>query len=199
MAVFKIGVRELRWCESNPVRDVTLPRPAPGRTRFLSDDERARLLAACRTSEQRALYPFVLFCLTTGCRRGEAYGLLWRDVDLRRRWAIFRITKNGTARGVPLVPAVVAEFELLLRDDERVFPLDMGRAWDTAVRKAGLTDFRFHDLRHSAASRLVQSGANLSEVAQLLGHRDIRMTQRYSHVHSDHTRALVDRVMEGIG
>jgi integrase len=64
--------------------------------------------------------------------------------------------------------------------------------------KASLIDFRFHDLRHSAASRLVQSGANLSEVAQLLGHKDIRMTQRYSHVHNEHTRALVDRVIEGI-
>jgi site-specific recombinase XerD len=104
----------------------------------------------------------------------------------------------GSARGVPLVPSVLEEIQKFPRAQERVFPQDMGRAWDTAVRKASLIDFRFHDLRHSAASRLVQSGANLLEVAQLLGHKDIRMTQRYSHVHNEHTRALVDRVMEGI-
>ena len=75
----------------------------------------------------------------------------------------------------------------------------MTRAWHTARRRAGLTDFRFHDLRHSAASHLVQSGANLAEIAELLGHKDIRMTRRYSHVHNAHTQALVDRVMGGIG
>lgn len=197
--VFKIGVRELRWCDSNPVRDVTLPREPTGRTRFLSDAERKALLGACKGSDSPALYPFVLFCLTTGCRRGEAYGLRWADVDLARRWAIFPKTKNGTARGVPLVAGVVAEFEKLPRSADRVFPEDMTRAWLTAVRRAGIVSFRFHDLRHSAASRLVQNGANLAEVATLLGHKGLQMTLRYAHVHSEHTLALVDRVMEGIG
>ena len=197
-AVFKIGVRELRWCESNPVRDVTLPKPSAGRTRFLSDDERTALLSACKASESPSLYAFVLFALTTGARRGELYALRWADVDFARRWAIFPKTKNGTARGVPLVPAVVAALELLPRGGDRVFPEMMTTAWRTAAKNAGLADFRFHDLRHSAASRLVQSGANLSEVAQLLGHKDIRMTQRYSHVHNDHTLKLVDSVMAGI-
>lgn len=194
-AVYKVGVRELRWCESNPVRDVTMPRPASGRTRFLSDDERAALLAACKASEAPALYALVLLALTTGARRGELYALRWADVDMARRWAIFPKTKNGTARGVPLVPSVVAELEKLPRTAARVFPECMTTAWRTAMRTAGIDGFRFHDLRHSAASRLVQSGANLSEVAQLLGHKDIRMTQRYSHVHNGHTLALVDRVM----
>lgn len=199
-AAFRVGVRELRWCEANPVRDVTLPRAAPGRTRFLSDLERSTLLSACKASESPSLYAFVLLALTTGARRGELYALRWSDVDLVRRWAIFPLTKNGTARGVPLVPQVVIELRAQLpRSASRVFPEVMTRAWNTAVRNAGLTDFRFHDLRHSAASRLVQSGANLVEVAQLLGHKDIRMTQRYSHVHNGHTLNLVDRVMGGIG
>ena len=96
---------------------------------------------------------------------------------------------------MPLVAAVVAELEKLSQDGERVFSWDMTRTWRTALRRAGLLGFRFHDLRHSAASMLVQSGANLSEVAQRLGHKDIRMTQRYSHIHSAHTLALIDRVM----
>lgn len=197
-AVFNIGVRELRWCEANPVRDVKLPRPAPGRTRFLNDTERTDLFTACKASDSTALYAFVLMAFTTGARRGEIAALRWSDVDLGRRWAIFPMTKNGDSRGVPLVPAVVTELENLPRAHELVFPQDMTRAWRTAIKRAGITSFRFHDLRHSAASRLVQSGANLSEVAQLLGHKDIRMTQRYSHIHSEHTLALVDRVMGNI-
>lgn len=198
-AVYKVGIRELRWCDYSPVRDVAFPKPAAGRTRFLSDDERTALLAACKASDSPRLYPFVLLALTTGARRGELSGLRWADVDISRRWAIFPKTKNGDARGVPLVPAVVAELENLPRSDDRVFPEQLTRAWHTAMTRAGLTNFRMHDLRHTAASILVQSGANLSEVAQLLGHKDIRMTQRYSHVHNGHTLALVDRVMAGIG
>ena len=100
---------------------------------------------------------------------------------------------------MPLVPAVVAELDKLPRTGDKVFPEQMARAWHTALTRAKVADFRMHDLRHSAASMLVQSGANLSEVAQLLGHKDIRMTQRYSHVHNRHTLALVDRVMAGVG
>jgi len=140
----------------------------------------------------------VLFALTTGARRGELYALRWVDVDFARRWAIFPKTKNGTARGVPLVATVVAELEKLARTDERVFPATVTKAWRTAVRKSGLVDFRFHDLRHSAASHLVQSGANLVEIATLLGHKDIRMTQRYAHVHNTHILDVVDRAMKGM-
>jgi len=197
-AVFTIGVKDLRWCESNPVTQVTLPRLGAARIRFLSDAERRDLLAACRASEAPALYKLVLFALTTGARRGELYALRWADVDLERRWAIFQRTKNGEARGVPLIPAMVAQLSQLPRTADHVFPENMTRAWNTARRNAELLDFRFHDLRHSAASHLVQSGANLAEIAELLGHKDIRMTRRYAHVHSEHTRALVDRVMQGI-
>ena len=197
--MFNIGVRELRWCESNPVREVRLPQPSAARARFLSDAERTALLAACKESPSPALYALVLLALTAGARRGELYALRWADVDLTRRWAIFPKTKNGTARGVPLVASVVTELQKLPRTDERVFPAMMTRAWRTAVRNAGLLDFRFHDVRHSAASHLVQSGANLIEIAILLGHKDIRMTQRYAHVHNAHIRDVVDRAMVGVG
>ena len=130
-SIFVIGVKDLRWCETNPVAQVTLPKAAARRTRFLSDDERDALLASCRVSEAPALYAFVLFALTTGARRGEIAGLRWADLDLGRRWAIFPKTKNGDARGVPLVQSVVDELTKLPRHGERVFPEDMGRAWDT--------------------------------------------------------------------
>jgi integrase len=116
-------------------------------------------------------------------------------VDLRRRWAIFPQTKNGESRGVPLVAAVVAELEKLprVKDSELVFAWDMTRTWRTALRRAGLENFRFHDLRHSAASMLVQSGANLSEVAQLLGQGHPDDAALLAHPQRAHPRACGSR------
>lgn len=105
--LFTVAIRELHVCESNPVAAVTKPPASRWRVRFLTDDERTRLLAACKASESRDLYKFVLTALTTGARKGELRGLRWRDVDLARRWAVFPMTKNGDARGVPLTQAVV--------------------------------------------------------------------------------------------
>lgn len=196
--LFSLAVRELHVCETNPVAAVTKPPASRWRVRFLTDAERKRLLEACRTSEQTELYLFVLAALTTGARKGELRGLRWRDVDLERRWAKFPRTKNGDARGVPLTQAVAALLKAKgqgARPDDLVFPQDMTRAFETAVKRAEIPDFRFHDCRHSAASLLVQNGANLSEVAVLLGHRGVQMTARYAHVANAHTSALVDRVM----
>lgn len=140
------AVKELHVMEENPVARVSKPAASQWRVRFLSDDERARLLHCCKASESDDLYPFVLFCLTTGCRKGEAAALEWRNVDLVRRWAVFPRTKNGTARGVPLTQAVAELMRGRDRADARVFPIDITSAWHTAVARAGLNDFRFHDL-----------------------------------------------------
>jgi integrase len=197
--LYTLAIRELRVCDVNPVAAVNKPPASRWRIRFLTEDERRRLLVACRASESPDLYLFVLMALTTGARKGELRGLHWREVDLQRRWAVFPRTKNGDARGVPLTQAVVDLLRARPRQpndlDVLVFPRDMTRAWESAVARAGIADFRFHDCRHSAASLLVQSGANLSEVAVLLGHRGIQMTARYAHVANDHTSRLVDRVM----
>jgi len=196
--LFALAVRELRVMEHNPCARVTKPPASQEVVRFLSDDERTALLAACKVSDSPDLYPFVLFALTTGARKGEIAGLEWTRVDLPRRWAIFPRTKNGEARGVPLTAAVCALLSDRPRTDARVFPVDITKAWHGAVARAGIANFRFHDLRHSCASALVQNGANLAEVATLLGHRGLAMTLRYAHVSNAGTSRLVDRVMGGI-
>src|SRR4029078_4013899 len=98
--------------------------------------------------------------LTTGARKGEIATLEWRQVDLRRRWATFPRTKNGDARGVPLTAAVCTVLSARLRTDSRVFPVDVTRAWHTAIARAGIVDFRFHDLRHSCGSAMCQAVAH---------------------------------------
>lgn len=193
--LFAYAVKELHVMDENPCMRVTKPSASKWRVRFLSDDERAALLESCKVSSSPDLYAFVLFCLTTGCRKGEAQALTWRNVDLKRRWAVFPTTKNGTARGVPLTAAVAALLEQRSREAERVFPVDITSAWNTAVEKAELVDFRFHDLRHTCGSALTMNGANAVEVATLLGHKTLDMVKRYSHLSGAHTIALVDRVM----
>src|SRR5206468_7987777 len=103
--------------------------------------------------------------------------------------------KNGEARGVPLTDPVCALLAARKRDGTTVFPTDITKAWHTAIARAGIENFRFHDLRHSCGSALVQNGANLAEVATLLGHKGLQMTLRYSHVSNAGTSSLVDRVM----
>lgn len=198
--LFSLAVREMRVLSGNPVASVTKPPASREVVRFLSDDEQARLLAACRESDSPDLYAFVLLALTSGARKGEIEALDWSRVDLARRWAIFSKTKNGTARGVPLTAAVCALLTARKRieGEPRVFPIDITKAWHTAVARAAIVDFRLHDLRHSAASRLVQNGANLAEVATLLGHKSLQMTMRYAHVGNEGTLRLVDRVMGGV-
>lgn len=196
--LFTLAVKELRVIDANPCARVTKPKASNEIVRYLSDDERGALLQACKESDSPDLYPFVLFCLTTGCRKGEASALEWMHVDLRRRWATFPRTKNGEARGVPLTTAVCTLLDARSWQEDRVFPVDITRAWHTAVARAGIENFRFHDLRHSCGSALVQAGANLAEVATLLGHKNLQMTLRYSHVGNAGTSRLVDRVMGDI-
>jgi integrase len=196
--LFALAVKELRLMETNPCTRVTKPKASTEVVRFLSDDERTALLEACKASDSPDLYAFVLFALTTGARKGEIASLEWAQVDLKRRWAIFPRTKNGESRGVPLTTAVCALLADRKRDADRVFPVDITRAWHTAIARAKIENFRFHDLRHSCGSALVQNGANLAEVATLLGHKGLQMTLRYSHISNAGTSRLVDRVMGDI-
>jgi len=177
------------------------------RVRFLSDDEREGLLAACRRSSWDRLYLLVLLALTTGARRGELEALTWGDVDFDQAVAYVLRTKNGDRKMLPLVPAVVDELRRLEGDPKRLIFASQRRAdraynfdpaWEVALRAAGVRDFRFHDLRHSCASYLAQSGATLLEIGEVLGHRQLSVTKRYSHLAVGHKAKLVNRVLGSI-
>lgn len=204
---FTIALKELGWVESNPVQRVERLPESRGRTRFLDDTERARLLRACRESYSRHLYPAVAVALGTGGRYSEVLGLRWRDVNLRPGEAAvtFRDTKNGETRSVALdglaLDALRCAHGFRRLDTDRVFPsrthdrpVDVRHAFDRAVAAAGLEDFRFHDLRHTFASYLAMSGATLAEIADALGHKTLAMVKRYSHLSQEHRRGVVERM-----
>jgi len=197
--------------DDNPLRLVSKPKPPPGRTRFLSDAERQALLAACKASDSQHLYLAVVLALSTGMRRGELLGLRWPQVDLDRKWIMLDHTKNGDRRGIPLeghaLELMHEHAKVRQLNSDFVFPgtvpqrpLDIAKAWRTALRNAGIENFRFHDLRHSAASYLAMNSASPVEIAAILGHRTLQMVKRYAHVANSHTssvvRAMNDKIFQ---
>ena len=200
---------------AHPCKGIKKPKERPERVRFLDDEERAKLLVAVRASSWDRLYPLVLLALTTGARRGEIERLTWADIDLARGLATVHVTKNGNPRVLPLVPVVVELLTALRKQDARRFDA-VGRrlvfhsprrpdqafeftpAWHKAIATAKIDNFRFHDLRHCCASYLAQHGASLLEVADVLGHKTMRMVQRYAHLSTGSKVALVNRVLGDI-
>src|SRR5215831_984384 len=206
---FTVAVQEWEWVNENPFHKVSKPKEPRGRVRFLSEDERQRLLDSCQVSRNSSLYTIVILALSTGARRGELLSLHWSDVDLKRGMLTFRKTKNGETRAVPLTGYaldVLAHHTKLCRlDTTLVFPertgtrpMSIREAWKFTVQRAGITNFRFHDLRHSAASYLAMGGASLAEIAEVLGHKTLQMTKRYAHLHETHTRNVVQRMNQTI-
>ena len=203
--VFTIAVREWEWLPRSPMERVDRIQEARGRVRFLDDDERGRLLEACRQSREPLLHPLVITALCTGCRQGELLGLRWSEADIERGVIRLLDTKNDERRAVPLTgPALeaVGELSKVRRiDDDRVFAITAAQLrgpWEKAVEVAKLNDFRFHDLRHTAASYLAMNRATLAEIAEILGHRTLQMVKRYSHLTEQHTSKVVTRMTENI-
>lgn len=212
---FTVAEREWGWTEDNPVRKVTKPKEPRGRVRFLSDDERERLLQACRESASPDLYPAVILALSTGARQQEILGLCWPQIDLARKVATLHETKNGERRVLPLAGnalELLHERSKVRRlDTDLVFPgrarrnvpgqppkppapVDLRKPFETALKRAGIEDFRWHDLRHTAASYLAMNGASLAEIAEVLGHKTLQMVKRYAHLSEAHTAGVVERM-----
>ena len=202
------------YLRKNPCAAVKQFKDPPGRVRFLSPEEIVKLLAACDPmsyvqdpnnalnplSKLRQLYlrPIVEILLHTGMRRGELLGLRWADIDFKEKRITLEKTKNGERRVLPMNDTVYQALKSLPihLHKEKVFPdINTGNVVSVAFRKvckrAGIENFHLHDLRHTFASYLTMAGNNLRTVGELLGHRDPRMTMRYSHLSPEHLKDAV--------
>ena len=207
------GVKTLQWLERNPCERITKSRENKGRVRFLSDDECERLLAACRKSDNKDLYLAVVLSLTTGARQAEIMTLRWGQIDFARKVITLHETKNGERRAIPLVgdafTLLQAPSKVRSLTDDRLFPpkprarksecIDLHAPWVAALKVAGITDFHWHDLRHTAASYLAMSGVSLVEIAKVLGHRTLAMVARYSHLSDGHIVATGEKLAARLG
>jgi integrase len=218
-SVFTTAIREWGWLDTSPMTRVSKPRPSRGRVRYLSDEERKKLLEACAQSSNPYLLTVVLVAISTGMRLGEIMSLQWSHLMISSErkigHAMLLKTKNGDRRGVPIAGAALAALRRMQDQHaldrgidttslkglvfqsiklSRSVAMDIRTPWETAVAKAGLKDFRFHDLRHTAASYLAMNGATPSEIADVLGHRTLHMVKRYAHLSDSHIAGVVSRM-----
>jgi len=173
------------------------------RLRFLTESEVAALLKACDDLKTYSPYllPLVETALLTGMRRGELLGLQWEQI--RNGFIYLTETKSGKGRQIPINDRLAEVFREVRRGDQLKFDFvfcdpqgrrfyAVKRSFASACRRAGIEAFRFHDLRHTFASRLVMRGASLKAVQELLGHADLKMTMRYAHLSHEHLRDSVN-------
>ncbi len=200
------AVKEWEWIDENPLRKVSKLKEPRGRVRYLSDEERESFLIACRESHNPDLYLTVILAMSTGGRRAEIWGLNWKYVDLKNGFVTFEETKNDEPRSVPLQGHAL---ELMLErskvrriETDLVFPsrvdpqkhFNFRRPFEMALKAAQIEDFKWHDLRHCAASYLVMAGVDMRTVAEILGHKNLQMTQRYAHLSPGHLKDAVAKM-----
>jgi integrase len=212
-AIFNRAIRHAR-VDASPMRTMKLDKENNWRRRVLSAEEEPRLIEAL----PERLWPLVLVAIHTGMRLGELLALTWRDVDLASGTITIREAKSGEGRIAWMSPVAAATLRTLRRKQiqDGAVVADVGqmrggyvfqeargssrtclwRYWQPALRKAGIENLHFHDLRHTFASRLVARGIDIYRVKTLMGHKTLRMTERYAHVADEHLREAVQRLAQ---
>jgi len=173
---------------NNPVKEISKPRRGAGRERRLCEGELSILLKALEVGRSPFMKSVVLFAVETGMRRGEILRAKWADVNRTESTLHIPVTKNGHPRTIPLSPGAMKVLEGISgehRAGDLIFPVSgeaVKRVWQRLVRRAGIEDLHFHDLRHEAVSRFFEMGLSVPEVALISGHKDPRMLFRYTHL-----------------
>lgn len=201
--LFGIAHKEWGFAVSPIIESIRMPKPGKARSRRLVGDEYERLLKACTESSNHFLAPLFVLAIETGMRLSEMLGMKYGDIDKQARTVILHDTKNGERRVVPLTTKAMHTIQELPRSikSDRVFYVWGQRSdavkgsWNRALKRAGIEDLHFHDLRHEAISRLFELGLNPFEVAAVSGHKSMQMLKRYTHLRP----ADLLLKMEGLG
>lgn len=167
---------------NNPFNSYTIRREPDYRQRRIPDDELAKLMSTVCGNPY--LKPLITLALETSMRLGELLQLTWHKIDMDKGLAELPRTKNGHGRIVPLTPKAIETLQQIEGEGAEVFPVKpdtLKQSWRRLVKRAGITDLRFHDLRHEAISRLLEMGLTIPEAASVSGHRTASMLARYAH------------------
>jgi len=217
-SVFKYALSR-GYIDENIVRNVIIDDDSRQRDRVLSDEERVKLLEACKSSQWNKLYLLVLAALTTGARKSELLGLRWNDISFKESVARLPDTKNGTSRTLSFPPVVMTEFKrfqeigngLIFESDRKPNqPKDIRRSWAKALKEARISavdvlhndgsikleKFTFHCLRHGFCTALSDAGKELSQIGKMAGHKSLQTTMRYIHQGNDQKQLIVDELAQ---
>lgn len=185
-AIFNRAIEWEKFAGQTPAAKVKQFRVENSRTQFLENADIVRLLAAC----DEVIQPIVEVALLTGMRRGEILNLRWEDINLAQGVIHVLKTKSGDPREIPMAAKIRTLFNSLgNKDGGSLFNIStriLNTRFSKALNLAGITDFRFHDLRHTFASHFVMRTNDLPSTQKLLGHKSPRMTQRYAHLSKGH-------------
>jgi integrase len=206
-AVLGRCVKDFLWMDKNPCSKIMKKEEPTNRIRYLSKQEQEYLLDACEGD----LWDAVVMALKTGARKQEIWRLKFEDIDFKRNHIRLMETKSGKPRSIPMTQDLM---EILQRrrvdinfTSHYVFPSPVNsnapnnfeRAWDTALKNSGIENFRWHDLRHTFASRAIMAGVTLRSLADLLGHSKVDMVFRYAHLSPQHLASSMELAGEEIG
>ncbi|MBM3252801.1 MAG: hypothetical protein FJZ16_00920 [Candidatus Omnitrophica bacterium] len=202
-SIFNKAIDWGRFQGKNPVSKVGLLKVDNKRLRYLEKEEIPILLNNCSTH----IKPLVIVALNTGMRKSELFNLKWQDIDCKRDTIQLLKTKNNKPRHIPMNELVKTTLIAVRKHPESPYVftnrqgkpfVDIKRSFTTALKKSGIKDFRFHDLRHTFASQLVMNGVDLNTVRELLGHSSLEMTLRYAHLSPSHKKRAVDSLLDRI-
>jgi integrase len=207
-AAINYANREWDWQLPNPVKGRKLKEPE-GRVRWITEEEAALLIKSAGHDSRAAPYlpQFIRLALHTGCRKNELLMLEWKRVNFKDRLIFLEgiHTKSGKRRSIPLSKAAVEALKERAEYRKQWCPrspwvfcnqkgkriANIRNSFESARKRAGIEDFRIHDLRHTCAAWLISRGAPIAEVRDLLGHCSVTMTERYAHLAPDRVRAAV--------
>jgi integrase len=186
-----LKVAKFEWgisLQENPLDFVRNPPTSKPRDRTLAPEEYKSLKAALAGTRSVYLEPLMDLAIQTGMRRGELLKIKWQDLDLEERTLQLYDTKNGEDRKVPLTTTAASILTEWSSSSKRIFPITsvaVRQSWDRLVKRAGISNLHFHDLRHEAISRFLEMGLSVPEVALISGHKDPRMLFRYTHLRAE--------------
>lgn len=191
--VFTIARKRWRMDIANPVKDIELPSPGKSRKRRLNDGEEEKLLAELGKARQAVIVvPMVRLAIQTAMRQGELLSIEWKDLRIADDHGTVTLhdTKNGEQRIVPLDSTACSILAGMTRPLKggAIFPIKQQALrviWESACRRAGIDDLRFHDLRHEATSRLFELGLDRIEAASITGHKTLQMLMDYTHLRAE--------------
>ncbi len=198
---FNLSVREWEWLKDNPASRVPKDKENNERDRWLTKDEEKKILDI----SPEWLRDIIIFALNTGLRLQELLSLEWSRVNLLRRTILIQETKNGNPKTLPLnkialdvlnqrskVKSIKNDYVFFNSNGKKINPHFLRMSFYKVLRKVGIENLWLHDLRHTFATRMAQAGVDLYKISKLLGHKDIKMTQRYAHHCPDSLRDGVE-------